>query len=94
MTAKDENGKILLQKKKEYIHIGIDVDNYQRYGAWQIKEIIDLAIQPREVTKERFELAFPKETDKATLITRLYYYLNSSKHTLVAEDKKELSWEE
>ncbi len=87
VAAKDGSGKILVSEKKDYIHMGVDIDNWQRHGAWQIKEIIDLSIQPLETQKERFELLFPDGTTEVTLEAKLYYYLKGSEKakTLVDE---------
>ena len=70
--------------------MGLDIDQWQRHGAWQIKEVIDLSIQPLETQKERFEFRFPKGTEEVHLHTKLFYYLNSKKFTLVTEDKRKL----
>ncbi len=86
MTAKDQDGKIVAKEKKDYIHMGLDIDNWQRHGAWQIKEIVDLSIQPLETQKERFELLFPDGTTDVTVNTKLYYYIKGSKSTLVDEN--------
>lgn len=92
-TAKDSKGNILAEYKKDYIHIGVDLDNYQRHGAWQIKEIVDLSIQPLEVQKERIEMTLPEGTADAVFGVRLVYYLTAGKSTVVAEDSRQLTYQ-
>jgi len=92
-TAKNSAGETLAQYRKDYIHMGIDVDNYQRHGAWQIKEIVDLALQPLEVQKERIEMSLPEGTEEASFHVQLVYYLTSGKSTVVAEYAKKLVYQ-
>ncbi len=90
MTAKDNKGKELAKERRDYIHMGIDIDNWQRHGAWQIKEVVDLSIQPLTTQMERFELWFPDGTDAVTLDAKLYYYVKGSKRTLVDESSQKI----
>jgi hypothetical protein len=90
VIAKDRSGREIGRKRIDYVHMGIDVDNYQRHGAWQIKEIIDLSIQPLETRRERIELWFEDSKAEArleggTITSRLVYFLKSDKSTVVAE---------
>ncbi len=95
MTAKDHaTGKLLYQEKKEYFEIGLDLDGYMRYGAWQIKEIVDLTLQPLTTRHERFFITFPKEIDAVDLSVNVYYYLSGKKGDLIYQEKRLLIYEE
>ena len=83
----------MAEYRKDYIHMGIDVDNYQRHGAWQIKEIVDLSIQPLEVQKERIEMSLPEGTEEASFNVRLLYFVKGGTSTVVAEYSKELIYQ-
>jgi len=91
VTAKDKAGKELAKQVKDYIHMGIDIDNWQRHGAWQIKEIVDLSIQPLSPQKERFELWFPDGTDSVDIEAKLMYYLKGDKSTVVDQFKQKVT---
>lgn len=68
MTAKSaQTGKILAKEVKEYFQIGLDFDGDRRYGAWQIKDIIDYTLPPRATTTEKFYLVFEPQTKTVNL---------------------------
>ncbi len=95
MTAKDhESGQVLYHDERKYFEIGLDLDGYMRYGAWQIKEIIDLTLQPLKTQHERFFATFPKGTEKVDLTVNVYYYISGKKGSLIYQVKKLLSYEE
>lgn len=63
MTAKSvQTGKILAKEVKEYFQIGLDFEGDRRYGAWQIKDIIDYTLPPRAITTEKFYFVFEPQT--------------------------------
>jgi len=95
VTAKDHNnGKVLYQERRTYFEIGLDLDGYMRYGAWQIKEIIDLTLQPLETRHERFFITFPKEVSTVDLEVNVYYYISSKKGNLIYQEKRLLNYED
>jgi hypothetical protein len=65
VTAKTDKNSIIPVARKEYYEIGYDLDGKQRMGSWQIKEIIDLSLQPGKRTGERFVKELPEETESA-----------------------------
>lgn len=74
MTAKTDKGAVVPVGKKEYWEIGLDGDGDHRLGAWQIKEVIDLALQPMKTTRERFVTGLPQETKSAELEVKVTFY--------------------
>lgn len=95
MTAKDLNtGKVLYQEERKYFEIGLDLDGYMRYGAWQIKEIVDLTLQPLETRHERFFTTFSKDVTKVDLTVSVYYYISGKKGDLIYQEKRLLTYED
>jgi hypothetical protein len=74
VTAKTDKGVVLDIGKREYWEIGMDLDGYQRLGAWEIKEIIDLSLPPRKTTEERFIKEFPEGTKSAVIEVKIMFY--------------------
>ncbi|OAG28154.1 hypothetical protein TH606_03170 [Thermodesulfatator autotrophicus] len=89
MIAKDmDSGKVLHQEKRNYFEIGLDLDGFMRYGAWQIKEIIDLTLQPLKTQHERFFFTLDKGVNKAEIEVNVYYYISGKKGDLIHQAKK------
>ena len=83
MTAKDSDGKVFFDEKKTWFEIGVDTDRDMRYGAWQIKEVIDLTLPPLQTQKERFIIHFDTETDEAEIEAKLWYYISGKKGDVI-----------
>ena len=79
MTAKDLEGKVYLEAQKNYFEIGVDTDGDMRYGAWQIKEIIDLTLPPLQTQKEKFIVHFDSDTSGVEIEVKLSYFIKGSK---------------
>ena len=92
VTAKDNKGKVY-KESKSYYPIGIDLDGYMRYGAWQIKELVDLTLQPMTVQKERFVFAFDKDVTSADVTVNVYYYISGKKGDKIYTKSKHLKFE-
>lgn len=73
-TAKTDKGTVIDMGRKEYWELGMDLDGDHRLGAWQIKEIIDLTIQPGDKTKERFVTELPPDTKNAEVEVKITYF--------------------
>lgn len=74
VTAKTDKGEKITVGSKEYWEIGLDLDGNHRFGAWEIKEIIDLTIPPRNTLRERFMAELPEGTKSATVEVKLNYH--------------------
>ena len=95
MTAKDlDTGKVLYRDERKYFEIGLDLDGYMRYGAWQIKEIVDLTLQPLKTQHERFFFVMGKEVKKVEVAVNLYYYISGKKGDLIHQKKFIFDYEE
>ncbi|OAQ21794.1 hypothetical protein TDIS_0312 [Thermosulfurimonas dismutans] len=95
MTAKDpRSDKVLHQEKREFFEIGLDIEGRMRYGAWQIKEILDLTLPPIKTREERFLFTLPKDTKEAIIEVKTYYCIKGSKCDLIYSEKKEVTYPE
>lgn len=74
VTARTDRGETVLIGKKEYWEIGLDLDGNHRYGAWQIKEIVDLTLPPRKTVEERFLAELPEGTKSADVDITVTYH--------------------
>ena len=92
MTARDDDGKIFFENRKKYFEIGVDTDRDMRYGAWQIKEVIDLTLPPLQTQKEQYLIHFDTDTTAATVEAKLWYYLSGSKGSVVHAVTKDLEF--
>ncbi len=92
MTAKDNKGR-QYRKTKSYYQIGLDLDGYMRYGAWQIKEFIDLSLQPKTVHKEQVVFEFDKDVQEAEVTVNVYYYISGKKGDIIYTKSKTLTYE-
>jgi hypothetical protein len=92
VIAKDQDGKEIWKQSKEYFEIGLDWDGDRRYGAWQIKDIVDYSLPPRTTTTEKFYPVFPKEVKKATLQIKVTYRHKAGTDFVVHDIKKELDF--
>ncbi len=89
VTAKDlSSGKVLYKDSRTYFEIGLDLDGFMRYGAWQIKEIVDLTLQPLKTQHERFFITLDKNVEKAEVNVNVYYYISGKKGDLIHQEKK------
>ena len=93
VIAKDNKGTEF-KETKNYYEIGTDLDGYMRYGAWQIKEIVDLTLQPLSTQKEKYVFEFSKKATSADVIVNVYYYISGKKGDLIYSTKKKLEFGE
>ncbi len=92
VTAKDNKGRTF-KEVRSYYPIGVDLDGYMRYGAWQIKELVDLTLQPRTVQKERMILEFDKDVETADVTVNVYYYISGKKGSIIHTKNRHLVFE-
>ena len=93
VTAKNEEGKIVFSASKTYFEIGVDTDRDMRYGAWQIKELIDLTLPPLQTQKEQFLMHFDTDIDEVLVEAKLWYFISGGKKELVDSVSKKLEYE-
>jgi hypothetical protein len=97
VTAKNLNEKNadkqeLFKATKTWFEIGVDMDRDMRYGAWQIKELIDLTLPPMQTQKERYLINFDTDTELVEVEARLWYYIDGKKGDIVHSVKKQISF--
>lgn len=92
VTAKDPAGKVFFETKKNYFEIGVDTERDMRYGAWQIKEIIDLTLPPLQTQKEQYLVHFDTDTAEVEIEAKLWYYLSGAKGDVVYQVNRKLSF--
>lgn len=93
MTAKTDQGTTLTVGKKEYYEIGYDLDGKQRMGSWQIKEIVDLCLQPRKIIEERFLTELPEGTKNADIEIKVTMFPTPKMELVIHRVVKKLKFE-
>lgn len=66
----------MFSDKKTYFEIGRDMEGRMRYGAWQIKEIVDLTLQPLEIQKEQYLMNFDTDVENVEFEAVLTYFVS------------------
>lgn len=75
VTASNERGKTLYSATRTWQEVGLDAERRMQYGAWLIKEIIDLSLPPLATQRERFVMHFPADTSAVKVQATLRYHL-------------------
>lgn len=78
MTAR-QGDEILYEATRTWLEIGVDAAGDMRYGAWQIKDVIDLALQPLETERLRYRMHFEPGIRELTVRAQLRYFLSATK---------------
>lgn len=74
MTANTEKGIKVFGYQKVWQEIGIDLNGDQKLRAWDIKNTLDLALQPRRTHTETLTVVFPEGTTAAEIEATLTYH--------------------
>ena len=98
MTAKnlseeDPKKQEIFKAQKTWFEIGVDLDRYMRYGAWQIKEIIDLTLPPMQTQKEQYLIHFDTDIDEVEIEVKLSYFISGGKGDVIYSTIKQLSFD-
>ncbi len=98
MTAKnlaieDKEKQVMFSAQKKYFEIGRDLDNRMRYGAWQIKEIVDLTLQPMQTRREQFLMNFDTDVEEIEIEAKLSYFINGKKGDVVYSTNEKISYD-
>jgi len=88
----DANKQEVFKATKTWFEIGVDMDRDMRYGAWQIKEIIDLTLPPLQTQKEQYLIHFDTDTEEIELEAKLFYHLSGGKGELIHSVKELLTY--
>jgi hypothetical protein len=73
VTAKTASNPKVFSYQKVWQEIGVDLKGEQKVKAWEIKNTIDLALQPRRTHTETLSINFPEGTDAAEIEATLTY---------------------
>jgi len=93
LDEKKPEKQTLYTAQKTWFEIGVDMDRDMRYGAWQIKEIIDLTLPPQQTQKEEFLIHFDTDTENVEVEVKLSYFINGKKGDVIHSAKKQLKYE-
>ena len=93
LNEKDPEKQVLFSAQKKYFEIGRDLDNRMRYGAWQIKEIVDLTLQPLQIQKEQFLMNFDTDVEEVEIEANLSYFISGKSGEVVYSIKEKLAYE-
>lgn len=93
LAETDPEKQILFKTQKNYFEIGRDMENRMRYGAWQIKDIVDLTLQPLETTKESYLINFDTDTEEVEIEATLSYYISGKKGDVVYSVAETVNYE-
>ena len=93
LQEKDASKQEMFKATKTWFEIGVDMDRDMRYGAWQIKEIIDLTLPPLQTQKEQYLINFDSDTEQVEVEAKLYYYISGGKGDVIYSVKETLEYE-
>ena len=93
LEEKDPKKQTLFTGQKTWFEIGVDMDRDMRYGAWQIKEIIDLTLPPSQTQKEQFLMHFDTDTEEVEIEVKLSYFISGGKGDVIFTEKKQFTYE-
>ena len=93
LEEKDPQKQVMFVAQEKYFEIGRDLDNRMRYGAWQIKEIVDLTLQPMQTRREQYLMHFDTDVMEVEIEATLSYYISGKKGDLVYSIKEKLVYE-
>lgn len=74
VTAKTDKNPKAFSYQKVWQEIGVDLKGEQKVKAWEIKNTIDLALQPRRVHTERLAIELPEGTTATEIEATLTYH--------------------
>ena len=93
LAERDPNKQVLFSTQKKYFEIGRDLNNRMRYGAWQIKEIVDLTLQPMQTRREQYLMNFDTDVEEVEIEAKLSYFISGKKGDVVYSTKEKLIYE-
>ncbi len=93
LDEKDPKKQLLFSDQKVWWEIGKDLEGRMRYGAWQIKEIVDLTLQPMETRKERFLMNFDTDIETVEIEVKLSYFISGKKGDVIYSEKKTFEYD-
>lgn len=92
-TARTDKGDIIPVGRKEYREIGLDLDGNQRMGSWEIKEIVDLSLQPGKSVTERFLKELPEGARSAEVVVKVSMWPDPKTELVVERVERRVTFE-
>ncbi len=92
VTAKTETGAKVFSHQRVWQEVGIDLGGDQRLKAWEIKNTIDLALQPRRTHTEVLTIALPEGTAAAEIEATLTYHHRPGEEFIVHRTVRKLAF--
>ena len=92
LNESDPEKQVMFTAQKKYFEIGRDMEGRMRYGAWQIKEIVDLTLQPLETQKEQYLMNFDTDVEAVEIEAVLSYYISGKSGDVVYSVKENVSF--
>ena len=93
LAESDPEKQVIYADSKKYFEIGRDMEGRMRYGAWQIKEIVDLTLQPLETRKEEFLMNFDTDVEEVEVEAVLTYFVSGKKKDVVYSIKENIAYD-
>lgn len=93
LAEKDPQKQIMFTAQEKYFEIGRDLQNRMRYGAWQIKEIVDLTLQPMQTKREQYLMHFDTDVEEIEIEAILSYFISGKKGDVVYTVKEKITYE-
>lgn len=93
LAEKDVEKQVMFSVQEKYFEIGRDLQNKMRYGAWQIKEIVDLTLQPMQTRREQYLMNFDTDVEEIEIEAKLSYFINGKKGDVVHSVTKKLTYD-
>jgi hypothetical protein len=93
LEEKDPEKQVLFSASKSWWEIGKDLNDRMRYGAWQIKEIVDLTLQPMDVAKQQYLIHFDTDVSQVEIEAKLSYFISGKKGDVIYTEKKKLTYD-
>ncbi len=93
LKEEDLEKQIMFSTSQKYFEIGRDLQNRMRYGAWQIKEIVDLTLQPLQTRKEQYVMHFDTDVEQVEIEAKISYFISGSKGDIVHTVKETIEYD-
>ncbi len=83
----------MFANSKTYFEIGRDMAGRMRHGAWQIKEIVDLTLQPMTIQKEEYLMNFDTDVEEVEIEAVLTYFVSGKIKDVVYSVKEKVTYD-
>lgn len=92
VTAKTQDGTKVFGYQRIWQEVGTDLAGNQQVRAWDIKNTIDLALQPRQVHTERLPIQMPEGTTSAEIEATITYHHRPGEEFVVHKAQRKIAF--